>query len=515
MTAPLAIIIYAFLATILSSILLALAYKLWWAPLHIQHKLGSQGIKGPSYKFLHGSTKELMSIKKMQGSQKPVDLSSHDIFPAILPHFYLWMKLYGNNFLHWIGTQPHIVVTEPDLIKEILINKEGFYPKTKIRSFMKKLFGDGIVITEGDKWFKLRKLANHAFHGDCLKDMVPAMIASVEAMLEKWRSYDGKEIEVCSDFKVLTSEVISRTAFGSSYVEGRKIFEMLSNLYVLISRNMHTVRFFGIGKFIRTQDDIEADRVEKLIHDSIMELVNKRRDEVKTGRAQNFGNDFLGSLLKSHDDMGLESPISAAEIIDECKTFYFAGQETTYNLLSWSVLLLAIHTDWQEKARNEVLELFGRKKPNSEGLARLKIVNMIIYETLRLYSPVTNITRRTNTKVKLGKYEIPANVNLSIPPLALHRNPEIWGQDAHLFRPERFSEGLAKATNGNAIAFLGFGFGPRICVGMNFASNEAKIALAMILQRYEFTLSGDYVHSPDIFLTTQPKHGVKILLQPL
>ncbi|GER50467.1 cytochrome P450, partial [Striga asiatica] len=506
--------ISVFLAILLVIPLLTAAYKLWWAPLHLQHKMRSQGIRGPSYKIFHGTSKELIKFKN-QTNKAPMDYSTHDIFPIIQPHLYSWMKLYGNNFVHWMGTQPYLVVTEPDLIKEILSNRENFYPKPKIKGYLTKLLGDGIVRAEGEKWLKLRKLANHAFHGECLKDMVPAKIASVEAMLDNWKNYEGKEIEVCSEFKVLTSEVISRTAFGSSYVEGRKIFNLLRDLGVLISKNAYNIRFFGTEKFVRTHDDIEADRVEKLLHDSIMEIVKKRQDEVKTGGAHNFGNDFLGSLLKSHDDMGLGGPISAAEIIDECKTFYFAGQETSYSLLSWSVLLLAIQTDWQEKARNEVIELFGRESPNSEGLARLKIVNMIIYETLRLYSPVTIITRRTDKKVKLGKYEIPPNVILSIAPLALHRNPELWGQEAHFFRPERFSEGLAKATNGNATAFLGFGFGPRICVGMNFASNEAKIALSMILQRYKFTLSANYVHSPDIFLTTQPQHGVKILLQPL
>ncbi|KAK6116410.1 hypothetical protein DH2020_049872 [Rehmannia glutinosa] len=242
-----------------------------------------------------------------------------------------------------------------------------------------------------------------------------------------------------------------------------------------------------------------------------MEIVKKRQDEVKTGRAHDFGNDFLGSLLKAHHDTDPNNPISAVAIVGECKTFYFAGQETTYSLLSWSVLLLAIHTDWQEKARKEVLEIFGQENPNSEGIARLKTVSMIIYETLRLYSPANNLVRQTNSKVKLGKYVFPANVNLSIPPPVLHRNRDIWGQDAHLFRPDRFSEGLAKATNGNATAFLGFGFGPRICVGMNFAGNEAKITLSMILQRYKFTLSPNYVHSPFTVLTTRPRHELILL----
>lgn len=140
-------------------------------------------------------------------------------------------------------------------------------------------------------------------------------------------------------------------------------------------------------------------------------------------------------------------------------------------------------------------------------------MSMIIYETLRLYCPVISlvisITRRTESRVRLGKYKFPASVNLVIPPLCLHRNPDIWGQDAHLFRPERFTEGFAKATGGNVAAFLGFGFGPRMCVGLSFTSNEAKIALSMILQRYRFTLPPTYNHSPFLVLATQPQNGVQ------
>lgn len=140
---------------------------------------------------------------------------------------------------------------------------------------------------------------------------------------------------------------------------------------------------------------------------------------------------------------------------------------------------------------------------------------MILYETLRLYSPVTTINRRVESRVRLGKYELPANVFVTIPPFTLHRNPDIWGLDAHLFNPERFAKGLAKATYDNTMSFLGFGFGPRTCVGMNFAINEAKIALSMILQRYKFTLSSNYIHSPFIVLTVQPQHGLPIMLQPI
>ncbi|KAL2457789.1 Cytochrome [Abeliophyllum distichum] len=452
---------------------------------------------------------------KKQARSNPMDLSSYDIFPRIQPHFYTWMKLYGQNFLIWDGARPQIVVTEPELVKEILSNKEGAYGKMKLRGYMKKLLGDGIVMAEGEKWTKLRKLSNHAFHGESLKDMVPAMIASVEAMLETWRKYEGKEIDVCEKFRLLTSDVISRTAFGSSYMEGRKVFETMTKLCIIISRNAHKIRYFGIEKVFRSQDDIESEKLEQSLRDSVLAMIKKRELEVMSGRADNFGNDFLGSLLTVHHDADQTNRISVDDMVDECKTFYLAGHETTSTLLSWIILNLAVHMDWQEKARKEVLQLFGHENPTSEGIARLKTVSMIINETIRLYSPVLNMTRRVNSKVRLGKYEFPANVELHIPPLALHRNPEIWGEDAHLFKPERFAEGVAKATKNNPMAFLPFGYGPHTCVGLNFATNEVKIALSVILQQHKFTLSPNYVHSPIHFLTVQPQHGIQIMLHSL
>ncbi|XP_020547293.1 cytochrome P450 CYP749A22-like isoform X2 [Sesamum indicum] len=453
-----------------------LVYKLWLGPIHMQQKLQSQGLKGPSYKLLHGNTKEIISMRK-EAIKAPCDLGQHDMFPRILPHLNTWMKLYGKNFLIWIGNQPQIVVTEPELVREILTDKEGVYRKIKPISHAKKLLGDGLVVAEGEKWSKLRKLANHAFHGESLKDMVSAMVESVDTMLERWRYHEGKEIEVSKEFKLLTSDVISRTAFGSSYVEGKNIFDMMMKLGVLIAKNTFKIRLFGLKKIWRSKDDIESDKIEQSLHDSILSLVKKREDKVKAGESDNFGNDFLGSLLKVHHDIDPKSRISVDDIVDECKVFYIAGHETTSTLLSWTVFLLSIFTEWQEKARDEVVQVFGQEKPTAEGIARLKIVN--------------------------------------VPTLALHRNPEIWGKDAHMFKPERFAEGLANAANRNSMAFLPFAAGPRSCVGNNFAVNEAKMTLSMILQRYRLALSPNYIHAPYQFLTVQPQHGVQIILHLL
>ncbi|XVF29135.1 hypothetical protein REPUB_Repub15cG0093500 [Reevesia pubescens] len=493
--------------------LLKVLYEYWWIPLRIQHILNSQGVRGPPYKFIHGNKKEVIKLKT-EASSKPMALN-HDIFPKVLPHVHSWINRYGKNYLYWDGSRPQVVITEPELVKEVLKNNEKVFPKSKPPVYAIRLLGDGLVITEGEKWAKHRKLANYAFHGESLKNMTPAVIASVETMLEKWKGQEGKEIEVFQEFRLLTSEVISRTAFGSSYLEGEKIFDMLMKLSIILGRNIFKARIPVINNFWKTADDIESEILEKGIQDSVLEIVKKREDKVVNGETDSFGSDFLGLLVNAFHDLDKKNRLSLQDLVDECKTFYFAGQETVNSLLAWTMLLLAVHRDWQEKARREVIEIFGNQNPNSEGIAKLKTVDMIINETLRLYTPVNGLTRKVEREVQVGKLVLPANMEFLIPIMALHHDPQLWGDDAHLFKPERFAEGIAKATKYNAAAFIPFGMGPRSCVGMSFAATETKTALSMILQRYSITLSPAYVHSPIDFITLQPQHGIQVILQSL
>ncbi|KAG8654209.1 hypothetical protein MANES_05G109200v8 [Manihot esculenta] len=420
----------------------------------------------------------------------------------------------GSDCVCWLGPRPQLIIAEPNLVKEIL-NKDDLYRKPEFESYLKNLFGDGLVTTRGEKWFRQRKLANHTFHGESLKDMIPAMIETTEMMLERWRQHETKDIDVYEEFKLLTSEVISRTAFGSSYLEGQHIFDMLSRLILILYRNSYLVKIPLLKKFLKTKDDVEGDRLEHGIRDSILKMIKKREEEAKLRQVDSYGSDFLGVLIKASKDVDKTKQISIEDLIDECKTFYIAGQETTASALTWNILLLAIHTDWQEKAREEVLELFGQRNPTLDEISRLKIMNMIINETLRLYTPIITLIREIQKGTRLGKLLAPTRMDVLVSPLTLHHDPEIWGEDVHLFKPERFAEGVAKATRNNIAAFCPFGLGPRNCVGMNFAMAETKIVLSMILQRYRFTLSPSYVHSPIVLIAISPQKGLQVTLQPL
>ncbi|MED6190142.1 hypothetical protein PIB30_102837, partial [Stylosanthes scabra] len=139
-------------------------------------------------------------------------------------------------------------------------------------------------------------------------------------------------------------------------------------------------------------------------------------------------------------------------------------------------------------------------------------VGMILYEVLRLYPSLPFITRTTKKEMKLGDLTVPEGVEIQFPILLVHQDFEFWGDDAKQFNPERFSEGVLKATNGKA-SFFPFGWGPRVCLGQNFSLMEAKMALSEILQHFSFELSPSYIHAPLLMGSLRPQHGAHIILR--
>ncbi|KAG5545988.1 hypothetical protein RHGRI_018226 [Rhododendron griersonianum] len=208
---------------------LTLAWKalnlFWLRPKQIERCLREQGFKGNSYRFLYGDTKEFISAIK-EARSKPMEACNDDVVWRVMPFHRYFVDLHGMNYFTWLGPTPRLNIIDPKLVKEIMSNTEVFQ-----KPAITKLLLTGILAYDGEKWAKHRKLVNPAFQIEKLKLMVPAMYSSCCEVISNWEALvltkGSCELDVWPYLSNLTADVISRTAFGSNYEEGKLIFQLL------------------------------------------------------------------------------------------------------------------------------------------------------------------------------------------------------------------------------------------------------------------------------------------------
>lgn len=491
-------------------VLVRVAYLTWFRPTRQEKYLRQQGIQGRSYKFLHGDVKEMKRMSE-KALSKPISLN-HQIIGRVMPFFQEMVQTYGMVSLSWINTRPRLIIADPELIRLILTDKCGHIVKPPNNPLV-KLLQMGVASLEGEAWAKRRRSITPAFHHEKIKAMIPAFSTSCCDLISRWKnllSHRGLcELDIVPEFHILTADVIARTAFGSSYEEGKKIFALQKEQAKLVLEAYYSIYFPGL-RFIPTKKIKRRYSIDSEIKTSLRNIIHKKEQAIRDGESHHV--DLLSVLLKYKAQA--ENELTIEDVIEECKLFYFAGQETTANWLTWTLIVLSMHPTWQEKAREEVLQICGRRIPDIDDINRLNIVSMILNEVLRLYPLATSLQRHTLKKTNIRGMTIPAGVDLVLLLLSLHHDPKYWGDDAEQFKPERFAEGISKASK-DQTAFFPFGRGPRICLGQNFAAIEAKMALALILQNFRFELSPSYAHAPYTVITLQPQHGAPIILHQL
>ncbi|KAG6586408.1 Cytochrome P450 734A1, partial [Cucurbita argyrosperma subsp. sororia] len=488
------------------------AVVLWWRPRRIEDHFFRQGIRGPPYRFFIGNVKELVGMMIKASSDHSFPNFSHNILPRVLPFYHHWKKIYGSKFLVWFGPTVRLAVSDPDLIREIFTSKSEFCEKNEPHPLVKQLEGDGLLSLKGQKWALHRKIISPSFHMDNLKLLIPVMAKSVVDMLEKWSAMSAAsgevEIEVSEWFQTLTEDVITRTAFGSSYEDGKAIFRLQAQQMVLASQAFEKVFIPGY-RFLPTRTNVNSWRLDREIRKSLLKLIDRRRES-----SIESSKDLLGLMIRA-SNTSPSSTITVNDIVEECKGFFFAGKQTTSNLLTWTMILMAMHPQWQVKARDEVLRECGaRDIPSKDNITKLKTLSMIVNESLRLYPPTVATIRQAKADVELGGYMIPRGTELLIPILAVHHDQKIWGNDVNEFNPGRFAEGVARAAN-HRVGFIPFGLGARTCIGQNLAILQAKLALAIILQRFSFRLGPSYQHAPAVQMLLYPRYGAPIIFQKL
>ncbi|XP_057951952.1 cytokinin hydroxylase [Malania oleifera] len=502
----------------------------WIGPTRAHRKLQRNGFGGPPPCFPLGNIPDMMNTKKNKKKKNsnittpsasteyssifgsPTTMISHDLHSTVFPHFARWQKSHGKVFTYWQGTEPFLYVAEPEFIRQMsegVLGKNWGKPALFKRD-RKPMFGNGLNMVEGDDWVRHRHLISPAFSPHYLKGMVSLMVESTMKMLDRWSgliSSGRSEIDVEKEILRTAAEILGKTSFGINYENGREVFEKLREIQATL---FQPNRYLGVplSQFIMNlKQTLVAKRLGDEIDGLLLSIISARR---KASPSPKGGQtDLLGQMLAAEG-----KALTPRELVDECKTLFYGGHETSAMTVTWTLLLLAMHPQWQSQLRQEIREVVGDGEIDPTKLNCLKKMGWVMNETLRLYSSAPNAQRQAREDIRVNDSTIPNGTNIWIDLVAMHHDPTLWGDAVNEFRPERFEDDLHGGCK-HKMGFLPFGFGGRMCVGRNLSIMEYKIMLSSILTRFSFSLSPTYTHSPSYLLSLKPAYGLPLVLQPL
>ncbi|KAF0907550.1 hypothetical protein E2562_018363 [Oryza meyeriana var. granulata] len=492
---------------------LYLYYVLWLLPERIRADLRRQGIGGPRPSFPYGNLADMRHVAgKATGEQRDAAAVVHDYRQAIFPFYDKWRKQHGPVFTYSVGHMVFLHVSRPDLVRELSLCVSLDLGKSSyMKATHQPLFGEGILKSNGNAWAHQRRLIAPEFFPDKVKGMVDLMVDSAQVLVKSWQDRlersdaSALDLMIDDDIRAYSADVISRTCFGSSYVKGKQIFDMIRKLQKTVSNKNQNLlaEMTGLSFFFPTTSSRAAWRLNRRVRALILGIVGENGED---------GNNLLTAMLRSARCGGGDDLAAVAEdfVVDNCKNIYFAGYESTAVTAAWSMMLLALHPEWQDRVRDEVREACGGggRAPDFPALQKMKNLTMVIQETLRLYPAGAVVSRQALRELSLGGVRVPKGVNIFVPVSTLHLDTELWGAAATEFDPARFADARPPLH-----AYLPFGAGARTCLGQSFAMAELKVLLSLVLCRFEVALSPEYKHSPALRLIVEPEHGVRLMLK--
>lgn len=508
-----------------------LVYKilnvLWigvWEPLRFRRVMKRQGVKGPPFRFLIGNTIDIGKFGESFPDALPLGKYT-DFAPTIMPQYALYCPKYGKNFVYQYATATRFVVRDPEIAKEIFVENHKFLKRSSLEDLIvMQLLGKGLSSQFGERWSSMRQTLNPFFHQEGLKGMTDAMVEATTAGIQKWEKMvteggGSAEIDVEPDVHKISERIISLTAFGGDYDKGEQIYKLQRQIGIQIAKSLLNPLAWLMPNYrlIPTKANKSMVKCQGKVDALIHELMDGRRNAVFTGETSSYGEDLLGRMLTAATDgWDMKAPeFNMAAVFNNCKLFYFAAEDNVASTIAFSMLMLANHPEWQDRARQEVLEVLGDgEKFNPAALTQLKVLGMILNETLRLFSSIPILTRETTKDLQLKELFIPKGMIVEVAIVAIHQDKEYWGDDVTDFNPERFSNGVSGACS-HPHAFMPFGLGPKYCIGNNFALMEAKIVLSKVLRKFQLAVSPNYKHHPTFKMVQKPKFGMPLILKPL
>jgi cytochrome P450 len=394
------------------------------------------------------------------------------------------------------------VVSDPAAIQHVLVRNVENYQKDSFQRRMLSVLANGLLAAEGEQWRTQRRTFAPIFSPRTVLNFAPAMAGAVDALVTRWRKHgDGDVLDVAAEVTDLTLDVLVRTIFSDGL--GRDATDVRHAMRIYFDRigRIDPLDVLGVPNFVPRLGRLSVRPAERLFDDAVDEIIAARRHRL-AAEPNSVPRDILTLLLEAQDPETGRG-ISEAEVRANIVTFMAAGHETTANAIAWTLYLLSQSPEWRQRVRAEAdRELDG---PPDDLADRLVETRAVVEEALRLYPPLAAISRDV-----VGGERVGAGAMVVIAPYVLHRHRKLWDRPDR-FDPSRFLPAQRKAIE--RYAYLPFGAGPRGCIGLVFALQEALLAVASITANFELAPVAGHDVWPVHRVTLRPRGGLPMTVR--
>ncbi len=395
------------------------------------------------------------------------------------------------------------VLNHPADVKHVLVTNQDNYRKAPVAPAESRIFGQGVLHTEGETHHHQRRLFLPFFHGNHVTEYTDLITGKARDFAGHWQN--GTAIDIGREMAHLTLSVIWRLLFGRDVgSESDTIREAISVGQGLIKLQYDSFLAGMIPLWVPIVRHRRFTRGFHAIEESIFQFIGRRR------MSSEQHDDVLSLLIAATDTK--DRPLTDEEIRDEIMTFLLAGHETMANALTWTWFLLSHCRSVRERLACELNEVLGDRLPTAADVSRLRYTKMVWEESLRLYPPAWSLhTRVAHAEDRLPSGAVlPSRAWVFVSPWSLHRNAR-WFPDSNRFDPERFSED-AKRTR-PPFSYIPFGAGGRRCLGESCAELEGQLILATIASKVHLRLVDGQTIRPEPVMTLRPDGPVRMIVQ--
>jgi cytochrome P450 len=405
---------------------------------------------------------------------------------------YQAMYIYDRNWM-----QDFLLVNDPDGVRHVLLDNVGNYIKSKqVQRTTGPALGNGLFNADGESWKFQRRTTAPMFSMRHVLEFAAPMAAVAERALAPWR--DGMTVDAADQMMRLTYKIITHTMFSDDVKVDYQAAADHFVTYLDTLGRVDLLMMLGLPHWAPTPKRVRAARAMRFFRREIGALIERRADAIARDPA-GAPKDLLTLLLTTRDPEG-GALFGPAEVYDNVMTFIFAGHETTANTLAWTLYLLSQFPQVDAKVAAEVRAADGDP-------ARMPYTRQVLEESLRLYPAAPFISRDSAGPDRVGPHDIRAETSVLISPWIIQRHRKLWDAPDY-FDPERFAPGNREKIH--RFAYIPFGAGPRICIGMSFAMQEALICLSAIVSRWRLAMVPGHPVVPLSRLTLRPQFGLKM-----